>query len=58
MKPSSFCTIATNECAQELIGLLLTLSIHHEHATIYISSDRICHKIVRDLTPNIRLNIK
>lgn len=39
MHPSSFCTICTEKCKNELSGLLLSLSIHHPNATIYIMSD-------------------
>ena len=39
MQPSSFCTICTEKCKNELSGLLLSLSIHHINATIYIMSD-------------------
>ena len=39
MQPSSFCTICTEKCKNELSGLLLSLAIHHPNATIYIMSD-------------------
>lgn len=37
--PESFCTICTENCKQELIGFLLSLSIHHMNAKVYIICD-------------------
>ena len=37
--PSSFCTICTNGCKDELVLWVLTLSIHHEKANVYIMCD-------------------
>ena len=39
MKPSSFCTISTYKCINELYGLLISLSIYHKNETIYIVCD-------------------
>ena len=36
VKPSSFCTICTNKCKQELAGFLLSLSLHHPNEKVYI----------------------
>ena len=58
MKPSSFCTICTLPCAFELIGLLLSLSIHHRDENIYIMSDTNTKNIIEEMTPKPRLNIK
>lgn len=38
--PSSFCTICTSTCKQELIGFLLSLSIHHPDADVYVMCDK------------------
>ena len=38
-KPSSFSTLSTSNCAFELVGLLLSLSIFHTNETIYILTD-------------------
>ncbi len=38
-KPSSFSTICTYDCFQELIGLLFSLSIYHTNEKIYIMCD-------------------
>ena len=38
-KPSSFSTICTSNCAFELVGLLLSLSVYHTNETIYVLTD-------------------
>jgi hypothetical protein len=55
--PSSFCTIATETCSNELIGLLLSLSIHHRDANILCYVDTKTKNIIENITPKIRLNI-
>lgn len=55
--PSSFCTISTETCANELIGLLLSLSIHHTNANILCYLDTKTKNIIENITPKIRLNI-
>lgn len=57
-KPSSFSTICTSNCAFELTGLLLSLSVYHTDETIYIMSDTKTKKIIDNMTPTPRLNIK
>ena len=57
MKPSSFCTMCTSNCAFELVGLLLSLSIYHPNENIYIISDSETKKIIENITPQPRLNI-
>lgn len=37
--PSSFATICTKDCKQEVVGLLLSLSIHHPKSTVYVMCD-------------------
>jgi hypothetical protein len=39
MEPSSFATICTKSCKHELIGFLLSLSIHHPNAKVYVICD-------------------
>ena len=58
MKPSCFCTICTSNCAFELKGLLLSLSVYHTDETIYIMSDSKTKILVEEMTPIPRLNIK
>jgi hypothetical protein len=57
-KPSSFSTICTSNCAFELTGLLLSLSVYHTDETIYIMSDTKTKKIIDNITPTPRLIIK
>ena len=38
--PSSFATICTKQCKEELIGFLLSLSIHHPGAKVFIMCDK------------------
>ena len=56
-KPSSFSTICTSNCAFELVGLLLSLSVYHPNEKIYILTDTktktINDKTVRDPNPDI-----
>lgn len=58
MEPSSFCTICTKNCKQELIGLLLSLSIHHPNSKMYIFLDNDIKKCIDNLTPKPLLNIE
>lgn len=57
MIPSSFCTICTQNCSQELVGFLLTLSIHHTNANVYVMCDTKTKSVIDEMTPKIRLNI-
>jgi len=56
-KPSSFCTICTASCSFECVGLLLSLSIFHPNATIYIICDSKTKTDIGEMTPKPRLNI-
>lgn len=56
-KPSSFCTMCTENCSAELIGLLLSLSIYHRNENIYILSDSKTREIIQLITPQPKLNI-
>ncbi len=57
MKPASFCTICTHTCYQELIGLLLSLSLHHPGETIYCMVDTKTKEEIERMTPQPKLNI-
>lgn len=57
MRPSSFCTICTHTCYQELLGLLLTLSIHHPNETIYCMVDTKTKEEVEKLSYIMRVNV-
>lgn len=57
--PSSFCTICTKSCKQELVLWVLTMSIHHKGAKVYIMCDTDSKNEIDNLTPDVneRLNI-
>jgi len=57
MEPSSFSTICTKGCKQEIVGLLLSLSIHHPYSKIYIFVDEEVKNYIDNLTPKPKLNI-
>jgi len=57
-KPSSFSTICTSNCAFELVGLLLSLSVFHPDETIYILCDTKTKGIIDTMTPQPKLQIK
>jgi hypothetical protein len=57
VKPSSFSSICTSNCAFELVGLLLSLSIYHPEEKIFILCDTKTKKIIDDMTPQPRLQI-
>ena len=57
VKPSSFSTLCTSNCANELIGLLLSLSIFHSNAKVYVICDTKTKKIIDAMTPKPRLNL-
>uniref|UniRef100_A0A6C0BR13 Uncharacterized protein n=1 Tax=viral metagenome TaxID=1070528 RepID=A0A6C0BR13_9ZZZZ len=57
-KPSSFSTICTSNCAIELVGLLLSLSVFHPDETIYVLCDTKTKRIIDTMTPRPKLQIK
>jgi hypothetical protein len=57
VKPSSFATLCTSNCAFELVGLLLSLSIFHTNEKIYIICDTKTKQIIGEITPQPRLQI-
>ena len=57
-EPSSFSTICTKNCKQELIGFLLSLSLHHPNANTYVICDTETKKYIDESTPYPLLNIK
>jgi hypothetical protein len=56
-KPSSFCSICTSNCAFELVGLLLSLSVFHPNEKMFILCDTKTKYIIDNMTPQPRLNI-
>ena len=57
MNPSSFCCISTLGSSKELIGMLLTLSIHNKNAKVYIMTDTPTKNKIEDLQKYIELDI-
>lgn len=57
VKPSSFSTLCTSNCANELVGLLLSLSIFHSGAIVYIICDTKTKQIIDTITPQPRLKL-
>ena len=55
--PNSFCCISTYTCHDELIGLLLSLSVYHTHANVVCMVDSLTKKAIDECTPTIRLNL-
>lgn len=56
--PSSFCTICTDSCKQELVGFLLSLSIHHPNAIVYVMCDTFTKEYIDKITPSPQLSIR
>lgn len=54
---SSFCTIATYTCFKELIGWLLSLSIHHTNERVYCMVDSKTKSEIDKISPKIKLDI-
>ena len=55
--PKSFCTICTNSCVKDLIGLILSLSIFYPDYPLYILCDSTVKKTIKNITPRPRVNI-
>lgn len=55
--PSSFCSMATAPCANELFGLLLSLSMYHQGANVVCVVDSMTKKRILSSTPTLALNI-
>ena len=55
--PSSFCSLSNRNSAHELFGLLLTLSIHHKNARVYLMVDTYTKEHITSFTPKLDLEI-
>lgn len=58
MRPSSFSTIATQSTAYELVGLLLSIGVHHPNIPVYIMCDQITKNEISELTPSPNIQIR
>jgi hypothetical protein len=56
-EPSSFCCISTNNCKDELIGMLLSLSLHHPNAKVVCMVDDETNQALQNCTPKIQLDL-
>jgi hypothetical protein len=56
--PSAFCTLATAPCADELVGMLYSLSLHHPGARVYVETDRPTQQLVMGLPLPPRLDLR
>ena len=57
VKPSSFSSICTSNCAFELVGLLLSLSVYHPNEKMFILCDTKTKEIIDNMTPQPKLQI-
>lgn len=55
--PSSFCSLSTVNCWQELYGLMISLSFHHPGAKMYAMVDSATKMYIDRSTPQPRLDI-
>jgi len=55
--PNSFCFISTYNCSNELIGMLLSLSIHHNNSKVYGLIDTETHDLLNNFIPKIQLQL-
>lgn len=58
MKPNSFCTMCTKRYKEELLCLLLTLSLYHRNESIYILCDKETKEYIKNISPKPKLKIK
>lgn len=58
MKPSSFCSMSTESCWEELYGLLLSLSLHHTNEKVFLIVDTNTKNNIEKTTPKLKLDIK
>ena len=56
-QPDSFCFISTFNCSHELIGMLLSLSIHHNNSKVYGLVDSETENLIKKFIPKIQLQL-
>ena len=56
-QPDSFCFISTYNCSHELIGMLLSLSIHHNNSKVYGLVDTETENLIKNFIPKIQLQL-
>jgi hypothetical protein len=55
--PDSFCFISTYNSSHELIGMLLSLSIHHNNSKVYGLVDYKTNELINNFIPKIQLQL-
>ena len=58
VEPSSFCCLTTINCANEVVGLLCSLSIHNTNAIVYCMVDTKSEEILNELSKKLLLDIR
>ena len=56
-QPNSFCFISTYNSSYELVGMLLSLSIHHNNSKVYGLVDTDTYNLIKNLIPKIQLQL-
>ena len=56
-QPDSFCFISTFNSSHELIGMLLSLSIHHNNSKVYGLVDNETEDLIKNFIPQIQLQL-
>lgn len=56
-QPESFCTLATENCKDELLGLLLSLAIHHSSASIICLVDDATRTYIENCSTSCPINL-
>ena len=56
-QPDSFCFISTFNSSHELVGMLLSLSIHHNNSKVYGLVDSKTNELINNFIPKIQLQL-
>ena len=56
-QPNSFCFISTFNSSHELVGMLLSLSIHHNNSKVYGLVDNETKDLIKNFIPKIQLQL-
>ena len=56
-QPDSFCFISTFNSSHELVGMLLSLSIHHNNSKVYGLVDTDTYNLIKNFIPKIQLQL-
>ncbi len=56
-QPDSFCFISTHSSSHELVGMLLSLSIHHNNSKVYGLVDSETYNLITNFIPKIQLQL-